>query len=111
MADNAIDIVKIVMFKQREWFVYRFNQGSLEGWRSFGISHERITDNRDVTVLTRALAILDKAYPDEPWFDDFHEYWVSALPATLPLVCVRPRMNPFEGGWVISPIPLAHLCR
>lgn len=101
--------MKKITFNNRDWYVYSFKEGSLEGWKSYGIKHERISDNRDITVLTIALSVLALAEPTEEWFNEFHEYWITFLPKTFPLVCVRPKSNPFEGGWIVSSVELPYL--
>jgi len=95
---------------------------SLEGWRSFGVRHEQIIDNRDIADLSRALAILNacaiepaaKWEGQPPLIDWFapgaaHEYWLLPFPYAPPLVCVRPGTNPFDSGYLVSSQHLSHL--
>jgi hypothetical protein len=93
----------------KEWYVYRLDHMSVEGWRSFGIRHNPIVDNRDITAMSRALSILAQCVTDVDWFNDHHEYWLVECPMAPPIVCVRPGSNPFDSGYLVSPIHLSHL--
>jgi hypothetical protein len=94
---------------ERNWYVYEMQNMSLEGWRSFGVKHEQVRDNRDMSAMARALAILTEVKPSIDWYDGYHEFWLLECPCAPPFVCVRPGQNPFDAGYVVSPILLPHL--
>ena len=93
----------------RKWYIYEMQAMSLEGWRSFGVKHEQVRDNRDMSAMGRALAILTHVHPSIDWYDGYHEFWLLECPCAPPFVCVRPGQNPFDAGYLVSPIPLPHL--
>ena len=91
------------------WFVYEMENMSLDGWRSFGVKHEHVKDNRDMSAMARALAILSEVKPVINWYDAYNEFWLLECPCAAPFVCVRPGQNPFDSGYLVSPIPMPHL--
>lgn len=93
----------------RIWFVYKMDAMSLDGWKSFGIHHEKIIDNRDMTDMARALAVLSETAKDVDWYSGQHEYWLLECPCAPAFVCVRPGQNPYDSGYIVSPIPMPHL--
>jgi hypothetical protein len=92
-----------------KWWVYKIGNLSTEGWRAHGISREPITSSKDIHILARALVILEKAEAGVEWLNDAHEYWITPCPLLPPIICVRPRSNPYESGYIVSPLPLPHL--
>lgn len=94
---------------KRDWFIYRIDNLSLSGWRSFGVLHEQIKDNRDMSAMARAINILSDCVPDIDWYNRYHEFWLLECPCAPPIVCVRPETNPYQSGYIVSPIPMPHL--
>mgnify|MGYP001596748256 FL=1 len=82
---------------------------SVVGWHSFGVNHENIKDNGDMGALARALHLLGQCVPEVDWYNGTHEFWVLECPCAPSMVCVRPHSNPFDCGYVVSPIPMPHL--
>ena len=93
----------------KNWFLYRMNSMSLSGWRSFGVKHEHVTDNRDMSAMARAINLLVDCVPETDWYNGYHEFWLLECPCEQPIVCVRPCTNPFDAGYVVAPIPMPHL--
>jgi len=94
---------------EKSWFIYKLSNLSLHGWRSFGVKHEQIKDNRDISALARAVKLLEDCFPEIDWFNQYHEFWVLECPCEQPFVCVRPNTNPYEAGYIVSPIKLSYL--
>ena len=89
---------------------------SVDGWRSFGVVHEPVKDSRDMSAMARAINLLSQcdgatfgSAERIDWYDATHEFWILPCPCAQPFVCVRPGTNPFDCGYVISPIPMPHL--
>lgn len=94
---------------KRRWHIYRMDRMSLDGWKSFGVKHEHVTDNRDMSAMARAINLLADCVPNVDWYDGYHEFWLLECPCSPPFVCVRPGTNPFDSGYLVSPIPLLHI--
>lgn len=91
------------------WFIYEMQSMSLSGWRTFGIHHEKVIDSRDMSAMARSIRLLSEIKPDIDWYDGHHEFWLLECPCAPSIVCVRPGQNPFDAGYVVSPIPMPHL--
>lgn len=90
-------------------YIYQLNKCSLENWRSYAVSNQKIESTEDISILTRALMILQKAFPDLDCLKH-NEYWITPCPASYEsLVIIRLNMNPYSEAYLISPIELVHL--
>jgi hypothetical protein len=60
--------------------------------------------------IARALLLLRECLPGTDIVTIANEYWITECPLHKhSFVCVRPGMNPYAEGYVISPIPPPHV--
>lgn len=90
-------------------FIYKVTEGSMSDWRSYAVNNQQIKSTDDISTLTRALFILQKAFPETDCLKH-NEYWITPCPVKgESFVMIRLNMNPYSEAYLISPIELVHL--
>lgn len=89
-------------------FIYKLEEGNMRGWRELGDIDTRQT-REDVSLLAIALLKLQRMLPEEDCLRN-NEYWITPCPLEREhFVIIRLRSNPFDCGYLISPIELPYL--